>query len=346
MKRKKSSEATSRKRKNPFLDLQVAAFPSTCENEHDEVLSQVLAFSEASNQKQTSKKDDKELAETVSFLIEYLDNSETTSGQSTRAMLSSTDVATMLLQWTVKKLVYASNHSKSSSPVSHDSLSLYWKTLRTCLSVLLLSSTSNDASATISNCLSQSTLHKLVPFSAETALNENEESHAMKCYILMLDHLYRPTMDSACQSLLPLVDKFVSESLSIENYRLVLTVPNHDQILLSTVRLLKRLQKTSNPKKVFQLLSEPNVLSALSRWKLVDDGNDCLKGNISSNLDGTIRKLFNEGLFSPLHHFEGFRGLTLTVPSITDEYSRENAKKPLLLPGDSLGYSDSIDWRN
>lgn len=310
MKRKKSSEAKSRKRKNPFLDLQSAAFPAASENEHNEVLSQVLLFSEASNQKQ-QKEDSKELTETVSLLIEYLDKREAPSGQSRRAMLSPTDIATMLLQWAVKKLVYASNYSKSASLLSHDSLFLYWKTLRTCLSVL--ASTSNDASANISNCLSQSTLHKLVPFSAQAAINEHKESAAM-CFVLLVDHFYRPTIDLACQSLVPLVDKLVVEASSIENCR-------HDEIPLSTVRLLKRLQKTSNPKKVFQLLSEPKVLSALSRWKLLDDTDSSWKGN--RNLDTTIRELFNEGLFSPLYHFEGFRGLTLAVPSITDSSKRD-----------------------
>jgi hypothetical protein len=337
MKRKKTSETTSRKRKspgaakNPFLELQKAAFPASVNHQaNDErVLSQVLAFSEVSRQKPKDGDDhNRELADTVTFLLEYLEyrHDETSMDtSSTQSLLSREDVATMLLEWAVKNLVHASNHSKSKSA---DSISLHWKTLKSCLCVLL----SLDTSADLSSSLSQSTLNKLVPFAAQTALGTHKPSDAATCFTMLVQDLYRPTMDSACHSLLPLVDQHVSQAAaSMDGSFLVFSTADHVVVLESTVQLLKRLQHTSNPKKIFQLLAEPSVLSVLSRWRLASCSDSFMNDNVIT-IDAAIRELLWEGLFSPLHHIEGFRGMNLAVPAVnlssSDAQQKKTPKRP------------------
>ena len=317
MKRKRTNEGKSGKRTNPFLKLQADAFPNKVKARED-VLSLVLAFSEASRQNHTERERSNELNETVTSLLEYLSRYDAHDNSSADSLLSPADVATMLLQWAVKNLLHRSTQEKSVENPSA-SISLYWKTLRSSLSVLL--SRKGDVSADINTCLSQSTLNKLVPLCARTAFTGNTENDVAVCYTLLVDHLYRPTMDSACHSLLPLMDEPVYQrATTMVECRLLLPTMDHVRMLESTVQLLKRLQSTSNPKKVFQLLAEPKVLSALSRWRLADAGV----------IQTSVRELLCEALFSPFYHIEGFRSMNLTVPVMTepgDTLTKKKAEK-------------------
>jgi hypothetical protein len=325
MKRKRNKVPQTKRRKkkpdNPFLELQNAAFPSEAKQvQENNVLSKVLAFSEISHQRLDDDND--KFQKTVEDLLGYL---ETLDFTSTDSLLSPVDVANMLLLWAVKSLLYTFSHQHSGTQTSSIGILLYWKALRSSLQTLL--SLKDDSRSELSGCLSQSALNKLVPYAAQVALDEKAGNDATVCYTLLVDQLYRPTMDSACHSLLPLVDERLSQSASMEDGSQVLSSKDHVRILESTLRLLQTLQGNSNPKKTFQLLADPIVLSVLSRWRLAKEGDEVGSNSIRE----IVRELLRKGLFSPLHHVEGFRSMNLVVPGIdpsTDTAKSGDASKP------------------
>lgn len=311
--RSERNDEMSRKRKNPFLELQKRAFPNTANDDQNQVLlDHVLSFSEASRQAHKNKDESIELVESVTYLLEYLERHEepraVENSSAAVSLLSRSDIATMLLQWAVKKLVFVSTNSKANN--SKESLLMYWKTLKVCLVVL---TARNEAGGCAIN-LSQSMLNKLVPFAARTALAERQDTDAATCYAVLLEESYRPTMDSACHSLLPLVDDLVTKNASKldDGSRFMLATSSHLTILESTVKLLQRLQGTCNPKKMFQLLAEPRVLSSLARWRLAAVATD--GGEETSSIEATVRELLEQGLFAPSHHIDGFRSMVVSVP--------------------------------
>ena len=293
MKRKRSKERQKDKKArpaNPFLEFQIAEFPSKEVNQDQEhVLSHVVRFSERSN--------DDDLHETVEFLIAYLNesNDEITKD----SLMSPADVANMLLPWAVKHLLYEAPSHANSSP-SHGS-DLKWRTLQSCLTVLLAC---NDDSST-SSCLSQSALHKLVPYCAQVALCKEEVDAAAACYTLLVDRFYHPNTDLAYHSILPLVDECVAQQPITADHK---RAKHQLQVLGSTLTLLQRIQGTSNPKKTFQLIIEPKVMSILSRWHCLVQENE--------EIQSCVRELLWEGLFNPIHHIDGFRSMNMPVPSI------------------------------
>jgi hypothetical protein len=325
MKRKRSKEPQTKRREtkpeNPFLELQNAALPCKAKQaKANNVLSMVLAFSEISRQRLDDDND--ECQKTVEDLLAYLETHACTSPDS---LLSPVDVAKMLLQWAVKSLLYTFSHQHSGTQKSPIAILSNWKALRSSLQTLL--SLKNDSRSELSGCLSQSALNKLVPYAAQVALDKKAEGDAAVCYTLLVDQLYHPTADLVCHTLLPLVDESLSQSASMDDGRLVLSSKDHVRILESTLRLLQTLQGNSNPKKAFELLADPNVLSVLSWWRHANEGD----GVCSTSIREIVRELLWEGLFSPLHHIEGFRSMNLVVPHIdqsTDTANTRDASEP------------------
>jgi hypothetical protein len=282
-KRKKSLDKTPKesKRKNPFLEINETNLPE----ENDDTFQHVLAFMELV--KQADKHS--QLREHVKALLAFLEQekqqlaSEDQHHPPVRRLISSTDVATLLLPWAIKSLLHSQALEKE----------LEWETLQVCLDMLLLSD-----SMDIGKILTQSTLNKLVPLAGQIAvrkIHSNLSSITAKCYCLLVDSLYRPTFDLICNSLLPLL----AMTTNTMEAQVQAVVP-------STLRLLRTMQAKANPKNSFQILVKPQVILALSDV-YNDDGT-------SQEAKKLVQEILFDGLFSQEHHLDGFKSLKLEIP--------------------------------
>jgi hypothetical protein len=283
-KRKKSFDKTPKKskRKSPFLEINETNLPE----ENDDIFQHVSAFMELV--KQVDKHS--QLPEHVKELLAFLEQdkqqlaSEVQHHPPVQRLISSTDVATLLLPWAIKSLLHSQALEKE----------LEWETLQVCLD-LLLSSDSMD----IGKILTQSTLNKLVPLAGQIAvrkIHSSLSSITANCYCLLVDRLYRPTFDLICNSLLPLL-AMTTNTMDAQVGQAV--VP-------STLRLLRTMQTKANPKNSFNILVKPQVLLALS-----DVYNDDSTMQEAKEL---VQEILFDGLFSQEHHLDGFKSLKLEIP--------------------------------
>jgi hypothetical protein len=263
-KRKISDSQTKTKHKlppsNPFLNY----FRDSHQEESDDTFQNVLSFIELTKQKGG---DCNLLSDSVNELLTFLDTEKVTPEDTTattvpdvskrsRGLISNSDVASLLLPWAIKNIL----HSSASEDQSEKDLQ--WRTLETCLNSLLSSDSDH-----VSNVLSLSVLHKLVPTAAKVAfLNiTNVSTIAGKCYCLLVDRIYRPPFDLICDSLLPIMGENVQDSITTiraedHHHHHVLL----QSIVVSTLRLLHTMLKKANPKKSFQILIRPKTFFALS----------------------------------------------------------------------------------
>ena len=196
--------------------------------------------------------------------------------------------------------------------------------------------------------LSQSTMFKLVPLLALFVCREssgvtsaNVHTHATHAFeILVRQDFFRPTLDVACRSLLiPVADAMnLSEMplLSLQDgsfdarARVVRKLEGDDchearqtRILRAVITLIHSLHfsRKGNPKTAFQLFASSPVLLALSRSYFyfalenitkIQSLND-IYFEQSSETCSLIRIMLDDGLFSPVHHMDGFRSLLATI---------------------------------
>ena len=247
--------------------------------EDSAIIDEVLRFMDLT--KQQHKQSDETIPVVDALLLSV--QADQTRG---RALVSSPDIAKLLLPWATKQLVYHAtrDHAEPEKEKVHH----YWRVLSTCLEHLR---TSDEGSTVLSQTLNQSVLNKLVLFAAQSSSQENRSVHnyATISYTQMVDHLYRPTLDLAAKGLLV-------QTCQIETA---------DAISASTLSLLKRLKRNANPKKTFQLFAEIPVLEAMA--KLVAGGH----------VTNQVQELLWDVFFNPTHHLDGFRSLQMDVSTET-----------------------------
>jgi hypothetical protein len=311
-KRKSSVDKTPKKskRKNPFLEINETNLPE----ENDDIFQHVLAFMELV--KQADKHS--QLREHVKELLAFLEQekqqlvSEDQHHPPVQRLISSTDVATLLLPWAIKSLLHSLALEKE----------LEWETLQVCLDLLLLSD-----SMDIGKILTQSTLNKLVPLAGQIAvrkIHSNLSSITANCYCLLVDRLYRPTFDLLCNSLLPLL-AMTTNTMDVQV----------QAIVPSTLRLLRTMQAKANPKNSFQILVKPQVLLALS-----DVYND---DGILQDAKELIQEILFDGLFSQEHHLDGFKSLKLEIPVFENNPDAAPAGADDAMPVDEVAIPEKSD---
>lgn len=351
---------------NPFLkfvqqsnDIALQEDPSIRKNDQDEVFPMVVSFLELTRKRKGRNLKSSRLPdENVSSLeaddtriarqlVETL-NKETTAMNlplHRRRIISTEDVASLLLPWAIKRLLYA-NGSSSNDKTSE--MELEWEILSKCTDLVLVSQQqhtgmhSNNGKKSmgheLSNHFSLSALHKLVPLAGSVAWGEVSKENgatstscrqmAATCYCAWVQDLYRPPFDTVCETLLPLVGEdarrrlasLCSGTSSIQATPILSADGNHHpNMATATLLLLQESLKKANPKRAFQSLTRCHTVSALS---------DIYSSNPSDeNIQSLIRSLLDDGLYHLDHHMDGFRSLQIVLPDLggTDDKNDTDA---------------------
>ena len=319
---------------------------SKSSNIYGDAYARLLAGSSEDSSSSCDKEEKEErLRSTVAGLVDYLSsaadeaNDAKVEGRSSvsSSRLSKVDIVKLLLPWAVKSVLRRASSSSSVLSSNDAEGALEWRTLSSCLDILMPATASNASSidASIqSTVLNQSNLNKLVPLAAKIAMSDSvvdecesalleQATSAASCF-RALALVYRPTMDAACNDLLILVDG-LSSMLQGKNYRgddgnerveddemnASFRFDFQAKVIESTVSLIWRLQQSgaANPKKIFALLSSSSTLSALGRFYAISG---------SSSIQDLVKNILWRGLFRASHHIEGFRSMKLDVGSLID----------------------------
>jgi Urb2/Npa2 family len=257
-------------------------------------------------------KTEKTLPGLAQKLLEKLIQERSTPVRSAHSLISVGDISSLLLPWAIKGLL-----RPTSVLFEHE---LLWKILKQSTELLLeyhQQGTSSAITQELSSHFSLSNLHKLVPLAWEVALNGESSERllsvqtlAAECYCAWIQHMYKPSFDTACNSLVPLVGKGaqvrlmggVSSDRSGERY---------DEMLSATLVLIQTSLKKANPKKAFATLIQPHIISALSD----------IYGATSQDLVArqcVVQHLIDEGIFHVGHHIDGFRSIQMEIPNLRD----------------------------
>jgi Urb2/Npa2 family len=262
------------------------------------------------------------IEESALYLVRILSLQKTlfeTNGPNT-AVLSSTEIVQLLLPWCILHL-----QSPKTTALSHHHF--LWKAIVACISVPELDENVK------SKLLSQSLLFKLVPKVARWAVFEEsdtipaavmdattepsmiaaaeEASPILAAYQALL-HLFHPTMDVACKTvLIPLLPKEEGTDTDRIYHR-----NNAIRLLRITLLWMRHIHgsRKRNPKTTFQLLSEPEVLKAFAQSYAIFSAlekaseEDAAHKNKVEGHD-VVRDLLWDGLFHPQHHMEGWMAL-------------------------------------
>jgi hypothetical protein len=302
MRKRKSSfdeKQASKKRQsssnNPFLQRRDdTRTTTTTSDDGDDILDHLISFTDLYCQKVENEM----FYSHVESLIRFLQQEDVTAmsaSSTSSSFLSPTDVAMALLPWTIRGVLSAQPEIKTHQ----------WKTMKTVLNVSF-SAFAESQSDDLKSTLTQSTLNKIIPIAATLATRsdisvESEIArNAEDCYCLLIDHLYRPTLDLVCQTLLPFI--VVKEASS--------------QMKKCTLQLmLSRLDK-ANPKHSFQLLLEPAVWNHLCLLVSQNEKDEVVLALLES--------ILSCGFFHPEHHLAGYRSLTsLRIPRIISNKNKD-----------------------
>ena len=319
---------------------------SKSNNIYGDAYARLLAGGSEDSSSSCDKEEKEErLRSTVAGLVDYLssaaDESNDAKGEGKSSVssssLSKVDIVKLLLPWAVKSVLRRASSSSSASLHNDTESALEWRTLSSCLDIMMPATASSASSidASIqSTVLNQSNLNKLVPLAAKIAMSD---SVADKCESAILEQarsaatcfralalVYRPTMDAACNDLLILVDGLSSklqgkndrgddgnERVEDDGMNTPFRFDFQAKVIELTVSLIWRLQQSgaANPKKIFALLSSTSTLSALGRFYAISG---------SSSVQDLVKNILWRGLFHASHHIEGFRSMKLDVGSLID----------------------------
>ena len=312
-KRKRSSSHSKPASSHPFLVFEQNRKEHQDESEvgasssidDDNIFQHVLSFLELSKQK------DENPSPMVHKLVSFLEQEQKPMSSSKRSrsstgLVSRANVASLLLPWAIKHILHSSVEGSPEEEEEEEEHSLF-QTLETCLNVLLVDDSNDDKNNT-SSILSLSVLHKLVPQLAKIAFLHNGANSitAGRCYCRLVDRMYRPTFDTVCNSLLPIIG---GGDMSNTN-------PNHQRssmrlIILSTLRLLLLVLPKANPKKSFQMLIRPSTFLVLSSLYVNYNGASEPSKKDDDDPRPLVKKLLIDGIFSLEHHIDGFRSLKI-----------------------------------
>ena len=317
-KRKRNDQGgAARVRKEPFLDTEDQRLGRV----EDETLENVLFFLDQTIDAKLQRKDDGRLVSaSLGSKIEGIVSFFRTE-HSDLDSLSKQDVSSLLIPWAAKSLLFL-----AAGEDSHQSdLAILWKTLALSLEVVV--SGAESESTDLNQALPTQVLNKLVPFAVQSAVSAKMVSirtHSARSFTLITDHCYRPTFDLFCNTLLvDLAAQVGADAVLNEDH---LELPNHDleSIVLSSLRLLRTLQKlgVSSPKKMFQALAKEPVLLAVSKLSLIQATDQ------DTSIQTLIREVLWEAFFSPANHIEGYRSMKIGLPDASWT-SAEEGNEPI-----------------
>lgn len=255
------------------------------EFDHDEIVTYISEFVSATKSSSVVKDDDKlekkklDLDTVISYLIQFLQTTTTTTTTSPAAnenskdinkhkpvsaavYITKEDVATLLLPWSVSRLMRMTSAASSASTNDAESELkhgddeidvLAWAALSSSLDIISSSSSSSSAAdgasssneSLLSSCFPQSTLNRLVPYAARTAFSSSQSSSdqihhyhsnshhetASIVYVHLVKR-YKSSFDVVCKTLLCDIDSLLSKCRR-ENDDLILakmTKDNADKV--------------------------------------------------------------------------------------------------------------------
>eukprot|EP00804_Cyclotella_cryptica_P017276 CCRYP_016835-RA/>CCRYP_016835-RA protein AED:0.01 eAED:0.01 QI:567/1/1/1/0.5/0.33/3/1874/1230 len=303
----------------------------------------------SSQEEKPNSRSDKSL-DSILFLVCHLETMTsgtpppTTTEQlsNTSVSITTEDIATLLLPWSVARLMRSSSSSDPSPNANNDEklTNTIWRTLSCCLEILSNPSasveklsqqptTTNPSTyeTMLSNSFSQSTLSRLVPLAASVGFglfdnastNEDHlqcQKHASRCFHHLVQR-YRPSLEIGCTSLLQHIEQLVFQpSIGDDAPNAVKTLPRHHySIVCGALRLIHSLLGQANPKRSFGVLCSLEVLPRFGRLAFVHCNNDDITSNIHNleerggEAQSLVERIIRDGLFHSVHHMDGFRSM-------------------------------------
>lgn len=303
MKRKRNDQvAPSRVRRNPFLDTDGHSLGLAV----DEALQSVVSFLHQTKHSILQCYVDGELvpaslASVVDGIVSGYDTHLSDSSS-----LSKQDISSLIIPWAAKCLLFLSmgeNARKSD-------LKILWKSLALSIDVFL--SVEESTFCDLHQALSIQLVNKLIPFAVESAFSTNDTAisiHAARAFALLTESFFRPTFEICCSVLLVDLASHVGAAATMNHDHLVLPNQDLNSIVLSSLRLLRTLQKlgVSSPKKMFQTLTKEPVLLAVSKLALIRADDQY------ANAHQLVTEVLWEAFFTSAHHMEGYRGLKIDL---------------------------------
>ena len=311
----------------------------------DDVLQLVLEFQRLTgrireNSKDSDVRDDGDMGDLMRCaekLLAFCSSKPTNDGPGKKnsvLVVSKENVAGLLLPWAVKKLLYAASGPNGIENALNDdwdcapdtgTMTLCWRVTAVCLEMSADGTSQRDGfNKVIRSLVTQSSMHKLVPFAAIVCLSQTNDRLLDACalsYRVMAESMYRPTFEQLCESLVAQIGEYVAnfqpqykqkqkQQLQAQLSELAKTETGakdvdqrHEQIVVSTLVLFQRILQSSNPKKTFQLLAKPVVLASIGKLYAVP----------SLSIHEHVHGVLSEGFFSPQHHMNGFRSSQMGI---------------------------------
>ncbi|KAL7499531.1 hypothetical protein ACHAWT_009067 [Skeletonema menzelii] len=321
---------------------------SASASNHDEIVSHITKFLSATKSS-SSEKESSDLSSVISYLIQVLQKNTTavddehgTCTSLAGMYITKEDVATLLLPWSVSRLMRlaaaASANDENSTNNTGDELdALAWAALSSSLDIIATAtpltataetstsqvSTSNET--LLSSCFPQSTLNRLVPYAGRIAFfssssqppskpTYNIQKSASNTFVHLVRR-YKSSFDVVCKTLLSDVDALVpnSNNHKIDNDTTTTTrLPHEVAVVRATLQKIHGLMESANPKRLFTIVCSTDVLPRLGRLSMVMSSSE------ADEEGKLIQKILWDGLFHPVHHMDGFRTMSemKTVPKV------------------------------
>ena len=308
--RSNREEGASERETSPHEDAVMAGGPDDAEDGRFEHVKLVERISIILSQKSNTD------ACTVEYLLDFL-NSNVGQEEVTEVSMTKEDVATLLLPWSVAKLMNAAGRKSSDKDAeSFGVIKLAWSGLADSLDNLSPLDSDTGASPLVEDLLftslSQSTLNKIVPYALRVSFctepgtcSEGVSEEASKCYRHLVNR-YHPSFDVACSALLAKLDELVAAQVG-KTYE-----SSRCSAVESTLQLMNRLMPSANPKKLFTsvVASIPSLgrvmQSVLNGCDLQDDASTI---EYKKTIETLVRSILCGGMLHPDHHIDGFRAM-------------------------------------
>lgn len=187
--------------------------------------------------------------QSIQFLLTYLESNEVAlPSYSGNFSITRQDCATLLLPWSIAHLMRSNTTDEEN----------VWRTLFICLN-LLVDCTESSIETTLSNCLSQSTLVKLVHKAASSAFvggDTKNQEYSSNCFVKLMKR-YRPSFEIGCNTLLKDIEDLVYASLDKDDCDYCeVALPRHQYgVVCGALRLIHTLLNGANVKRSFAILS-------------------------------------------------------------------------------------------
>lgn len=301
---------------NPFLQVEEEddderKSAALAAGSQDDLLAHTVVFIEIG--KHPSESDQKKAYGSLAFLLKFLEGHFSTGSENGTVATTAnpgdvdasvTRTTTILLPWIIRKLLETSSNSSHNK----DEV-LLWRGL--ALSLMDFADGNNENSDShfqmkqnvLKQTLNSKVLLKLVPHAATIALAGGAAgTYATKCYTMLLQGHFVPSVDVACKSLFfGVVNGISDENLLGKGVRA-------SSITTKTLQVLKDALKQANPKTAFQVVSTLETLVAFSKAYFYFE-DLAHKDDRDSESQQLVVEILSENLFHPEHHLEGFRSI-------------------------------------